>query len=223
MTNFQINQIFSSLDAWRHLPAYQLERRADIFFSVYLAEVLKKKFDLSEAPILIPEFPIRYGLIPELKGSAGENQSFKIDYLAITKDGENAYFVELKTDMTSRNPEQDDKMRKAAEMSTSKLFSGIECMLQNSNQKQKYRSLFRYISALLNLDISPDGVISEATFAKFKAKPKVIYLQPAKSTNEDDIDFEYFAKEISSQADHLAQRFADSLMKWAGSKAGAPQ
>lgn len=223
MTNLQINQLFGNLDAWRHLPAYQLERRADIFFSLYLAEVLQKKFGLSEAPILIPEFPVRYGLIPESKGSAGENQSFKIDYLAITKDGENAYFIELKTDMASRNPVQDDNMKKAAEMNMSKLFSGIECMLRNSNQKQKYLSLFRYISVLFNLDIRPDGVISDATFAKFKTKPKIIYLQPAKSINKDDIDFEYFANEISSQADHVSLRFADSLMNWAGSKAGSPQ
>ncbi len=28
--------IFRHLDHWRHLPSYQLERRADVFFSVYL-------------------------------------------------------------------------------------------------------------------------------------------------------------------------------------------
>jgi hypothetical protein len=59
----KINQLFNNLDVWRHLPAYQLERRVDIFFSLYLAEVLQKKFNLPEVPVLIPEFPIRYGLV----------------------------------------------------------------------------------------------------------------------------------------------------------------
>jgi hypothetical protein len=30
----KINDIFDNLDDWRHLPAYQLERRADISFSI---------------------------------------------------------------------------------------------------------------------------------------------------------------------------------------------
>jgi hypothetical protein len=223
MTNTKIDQLFKNLDDWRHLPSYQLERRADIFFSLYLAEVLKKKFNLSKTPILIPEFPVRYGLIPESKGAAGDNQSFKIDYLAITHDGENAYFVELKTDMSSRSPTQDDKMKKAAELNMFKLFGGIECMLGKSNQKKKYLSLSRYISEQLNLEIRHDGIISEATFAKFKTNPKIVYLQPGKSSSEDDIDFEYFATEISSHANPLSQRFADSLINWSGIKAGSKQ
>jgi hypothetical protein len=31
-----LNQMFEMLDRWRHLPAYQLERRADILFAIYL-------------------------------------------------------------------------------------------------------------------------------------------------------------------------------------------
>ena len=39
----QIDTLFNRVDAWRHLPNYQLERRADLFFSLYLPEVLKAK------------------------------------------------------------------------------------------------------------------------------------------------------------------------------------
>jgi hypothetical protein len=104
-TESLINQIFNNLDDWRHLPAYQLERRADIFFSLYLPEVLfkTKALGLAEIPILIPEFPCRL----ETVHSIGGNQSFKVDYLAIAKaaNGKPAQsvFVELKTEIGSRN------------------------------------------------------------------------------------------------------------------------
>jgi hypothetical protein len=39
-----IQQLFENLDSWRHLPAYQLERRADVFFSVYLHPMLAERF-----------------------------------------------------------------------------------------------------------------------------------------------------------------------------------
>lgn len=41
-----INDLFDNLDTWRHLPAYQLERCADIFFSLYLPDLLLNKFDI---------------------------------------------------------------------------------------------------------------------------------------------------------------------------------
>lgn len=218
MTNLKINQLFSQLDDWRHLPSYQLERRADIFFSLYLPEVLQKKFKLLEAPILIPEFPCRIGTVFDSKS----NQSFKIDYLAITKDGENVFFVELKTDIYSRNKKQDENMLQAEKKEISELFSGIKDLHKASIQKQKYLSLYRYLSEQLKLEINLDGIISKDTFAKFKVKPKIVYLQPAKSKNEYDIDFEYFANEILSTADPLSQRFADSLRNWQ-TKAGSKQ
>jgi len=36
----RIDAIFDRMDVWRHLPSYQLERRADLFFALYLPEVL---------------------------------------------------------------------------------------------------------------------------------------------------------------------------------------
>ena len=35
-----IKRVFKLLDDWRHLPGYQFERRADIFFALFLPEVL---------------------------------------------------------------------------------------------------------------------------------------------------------------------------------------
>ena len=39
----KLEELFARLDDWRHLPAYQLERRADIFFSLYLPDVLARR------------------------------------------------------------------------------------------------------------------------------------------------------------------------------------
>ena len=44
------NALFDRMDAWRHLPDYQLERRADLFFSLYLAEALQAKLGF---PIIV--------------------------------------------------------------------------------------------------------------------------------------------------------------------------
>jgi len=38
-----INKLFDLMDDWRNLPAYQLERRADIFFAIHLEEIIEKK------------------------------------------------------------------------------------------------------------------------------------------------------------------------------------
>jgi hypothetical protein len=37
-----LDSVFAHLDRWRHLPNYQLERRADIFFSVYSWSVVDR-------------------------------------------------------------------------------------------------------------------------------------------------------------------------------------
>src|SRR5271157_6345504 len=93
-----INDIFDNMDAWRHLPAYQLERRADIFFSIYLPDILAHKLGVNITGI-IPEFPIRIGTI---QSKVDINKSFKIDYLAKGNDINTIVFVELKTDEGSR-------------------------------------------------------------------------------------------------------------------------
>ena len=37
-----VNALVEHLDRWRHLPNYQLERRADIFFGLYLARTARR-------------------------------------------------------------------------------------------------------------------------------------------------------------------------------------
>lgn len=92
-----IERVFELMDRWRHLPAYQLERRADIFFALFLPEVLEKHFEVDISQTLIPEFPVK---------NPNNNQSSNVDFLALqqSQDGnpDRAFLVEIKTDMGSR-------------------------------------------------------------------------------------------------------------------------
>ncbi|MCX7557772.1 hypothetical protein OS187_13310 [Xanthomonadaceae bacterium JHOS43] len=117
----KINKIFDRLDAWRHLPSYQLERRADLFFSLYLTEVLEEKIGKKMRGV-VPEFPVRKGVIGYQDNVYG---SIKIDYVALTDDGDEVVLVELKTDGSSRNSRQDGDLKKSNGVGFNKLLQGV--------------------------------------------------------------------------------------------------
>jgi len=64
MTSFStpLDAVFGNLDRWRHLPAYQLERRVDIFFSVYLKGLLEEVTGVALEEELLPELPIKVSI-----------------------------------------------------------------------------------------------------------------------------------------------------------------
>ena len=93
-----LRAVFELLDRWRHLPAYQLERRADIFFALYLPGIVEHVLGVPVDPRVIPEFPIR---------KEYSRRSTKADYFLLSRDGSSAFLVELKTEMKSRNRRQD--------------------------------------------------------------------------------------------------------------------
>ena len=63
-----LTELFDNMDAWRHLPAYQLERRGrDPAFSIHLPDLLRDKFGVTVEDV-IPEFPVRVRLVsPQLR------------------------------------------------------------------------------------------------------------------------------------------------------------
>ena len=145
-----VEPVFELLNRWRHLPAYRLEPRADIFFALYLPEVLGRHFDIEINPLLIPEFPIK---------KKGDNSSNKVDYLAL-QDGElakRAFLIELKTDMASRRDEQDRYLRDAVDAGFKKLVLGVVELCRATDQKAKYVHLLRLLSCL-NLVEYEDGL-----------------------------------------------------------------
>lgn len=77
----KIETIFQRMDDWRHLPDYRLERRADLFFSLYLPAVLEAGLGYPVLAQMLPEFPVRIGTIyPDVP----THKSYKVDYLALS-------------------------------------------------------------------------------------------------------------------------------------------
>jgi hypothetical protein len=93
-----VGDLFDRMDRWRHLPNYQLERRADLLFSMYLPQALETKLGIKIHPLMVPEFPVRIGTIyPHI----ATDKSVKIDYVCFSADLARVIFVELRTESRS--------------------------------------------------------------------------------------------------------------------------
>jgi hypothetical protein len=211
--NELINQLFANLDMWRHFPAYQLERRADVFFSIFLPDYLKTErgFDVQA---IIPEFPIRVGTIHSKKEI---NKSFKVDYLIKVRNSNRILFIELKTDNTSRRDKQDWYLSAAKKKGMQSLLRGLQQIYRATNSKSKYRHLLR---ALERADL-----IRLADHGGFEIIPQeidisILYLQPTGDA-DSTITFDQLANFVGKKQDDLSRRFSQSLREWAVTTAGA--
>ena len=145
-----ISEVFRLLDEWRHLPAYQLERRVDVFFGLVLPEFFQNKFEVSTVTV-IPEFPLNKKSI----GLSNHNQSARVDFsVFFTKEKRNRVFlVELKTDDKSIDPEQLCIMEKAKDAKFRKLLSGVISAACASRERRKYAHLIWKLHELGYLDV----------------------------------------------------------------------
>lgn len=207
MTNPTIEDVFALLDKWRGFPAYQLERRADIYFALFLPLVLKEQLKLEAEPVLIPEFPLRHGTLGTNVGSIGENQSVKVDYIAVSREDNKVFLVELKTAMSSRRTKQDEYLRVASAKSFKDLVNGVHQLSRASDQKKKYQHLLDGLEQIGISKLSQD------------LKPQVVYVQPKKGDKDANTDiasyisFDKFADKIEGRGE-IAERFAKSLEEW---------
>lgn len=134
-----IQCVFDRLEQWRHLPAYQLERRVDIFLSFCLPEVVKSKFQLKqdEELFVVPEFPLHKGEV--FNAVKNKNQSVKVDFAVFAKNEKRIFLLEFKTDNNSISSAQLKCMGKANNANT--LLNGVkECAL-HSDSPRKYAHL----------------------------------------------------------------------------------
>jgi len=232
----RINYIFDRMDEWRHLPNYQLERRADLFFSLYLPEVLEAKLGFSVRQELIPEFPVHKGTIYPDELS---NKSFKIDYLALSDDAEKAVFVELKTDKLSIRHEQDKYLTAAQRVGMKHLLVGLREIFRATESKRKYFHLLEKLESMELLKIHDDiknimkhphlqGVNEESHYIEITSRVKdpatIVYVQPNGSEKSEAniiiISFQEFRAIVKKHNDPISKRFAQSLSEWAQVKAG---
>lgn len=220
-----INAIFDRLDQWRHLPNYQLERRADIFFSMYLKGFLEQQIKLTLSDIIIPEFPLKRDLIwPDLP----TNKSVKVDYVLFAKDKSKALFVELKTDSSSRRDEQDEYLSKAREVGFHRFVEGFKDILLATSTHQKYFHLAKMLAVLGFLQL-PNGIeeylypsprpgltkqLKQIEVTDLQPEIEILYLQPKSNGDAGVKSFDQFAAYVAQFDDVLSQRFAQSLNRW---------
>ncbi len=206
---FLIDKLFSHMDDWRNLPAYQLERRADIFFSIYLEEIIKSKYGQTIKPV-IPEFPVRAGDVVE--NHKRPDLSFKIDYVAVSEDDKYVFLIELKTDQSSRRSEQDDYLNKAQKNNVRKLIDGIIKIYKATDSKyiKKYDYLISKLSQLGWIKKENLQLINTAKDYKII----IVFIQPRNDDNSPDtISFNDICSILKGQ-DDLTKRFAKSLGNW---------
>ncbi len=225
-----IQTIFDRMDAWRHLPNYQLERRADLFFSLYLPEVLEAKLGCPVAPLIIPEFPVRKGTIyPDISN----NQSYKIDYVAVSANAGKAVLVELKTEGMSRRDNQDKYLVASRKAGFPALLSGVFDIFRATESKRKYFALLELMESMELLRIPTDmkdimsrsslkGVTEASRFIEITTSVTdcvIVYVQP-NGEGQDIINFDEFRTVVQKHDDPVSKRFAQSLQEWATTKAG---
>lgn len=222
-SEISLEGVLALLDRWRHLPAYQLERRADVLFALFLPEVLGTYFGISVNPLLIPEFPIK---------KEGDNQSKKVDYFAVqaNEPAGQAFLVELKTDMASWREEQDEYLREAVSGGLKKLVLGILDICRATDAWKKYVHLLKLLSCLDLIEYEDalyrggrdyrealDKIQGGVKCRKRWPSLEVVYVQPKLPSNI--IDFDKFAETIEGSGD-VGRTFACYLREWADNRAG---
>ena len=135
-----ISGLFGLLNRWRHLPGYALERRADIFFALFLPEVPKKHCGIKVKRPLIPEFPI---------GKKSNNNEHKqADYFVLSECRQRGILVELKTDMASKRSahgkKQEDSLIKTAEKGMRHLVKDAITIIKGDRDKQERQNTFTF-------------------------------------------------------------------------------
>ena len=210
MTDAAIDAIFDQLDRDRHMAGYRLEERASPFFKLFLPEVMNVK-----EPI-IPELPYAK--------HAQANSSPKVDFFAISKEGDSAYLIELKTDLESLDSGQIKNLKEVSGSTVGEILAKVGEIASaptDSRVRQKYEHIMDALTTLAPVSVDA-------------ALPKITYILPrppkARSSNIDLIEkhaeiiyFKQFAsvlEEVQGDLATLAKRFAKSLRCWAKVDAG---
>ena len=205
-----INDVFGRLDDWRGFPNYQLERRVDIFFAVYLRKVLQEYVGPTRTDI-IPEFPIK---------QRRSHLSDKVDYLARSEDGRVLMLVELKTSVLGHRIKQIQYLIRAATdpRGPAGILNGAEEIVGVS-RSDKYAKLKASLHSM-GLLSGNQGTVPETC--------QIVFVQPTQDLDEvvlaslrepiaveyKIIDFDMFAEVVEREPGELSRRFAESLWRW---------
>ena len=155
-----LHRALETLDEWRHLPAYQLERRVDVYFGLLLPEIVEAQFGVAKEDLeVVPELPLHKGLLGLSEKGKDDNHSVKVDFAVFSLNQENKpllQLVELKTDRSSTDVHQLERMRKAQRTGTKELLRGIVKCANNSDDLRKYAQLIWKLKEIGCIRV-PDG------------------------------------------------------------------
>ena len=234
-----VADVFGLLDEWRHLPAYGLETRVAPFFALFLREVLSARFGVDLHSVVIPEFPLRKGTLYGESSTQRPNQSFNVDYVAFSTDDQQAYLVELKTDIDSQRSAQDKYLCHAKRLNDgfTHFVSGILEICKATKSRQKYVHLLHHLSNIGLVSISGERIydfkklangkfwiealqsVKATARGKFKCI-EVLFIQPRATKysrdNKHKFVYIYFDEvaDIVEQHGELGSIFANHLREW---------
>ena len=219
--------LFANLDRWRHFAGFPLEARVDAIIGLFLPEVIEKRCGAGKMHSqVIPQFPLR---------KSGNNQSDKVDFFALSKDGSQAFLVEVKTDMSSLRDEQKSYLRRAKERGLSCILREFVKIAAASQSRKKYYHLIDTLSKMGLLKLPPklDELIqtmetrgSTKLIRKIRvchttdSKVEVLFVQPKPCKDDFScISFEKFASSIENSG-VLGCLLAKYLRRWVTAPGG---
>lgn len=220
-----LDTVFANLDRWRNFPGYQLERRTDIFFSVYLKGLLEEVTGTPLEEEMIPELPVKLNLVwAERLG----NKSVKVDYALFAKDRSRVYFIELKTHGGSRRDAQDHYLATSERLGFRAIVGGFCSILLETKAHQKYHHLTAALARLGYLTLPADlaahiypqpkrGLterLRAIQVSALESSVEVLYVQPNPTEGVRSIDFAQFAEFVGRHDDPLSKVFATHLLSW---------
>lgn len=144
-------QILERLDEWRHFPRYQLERHVDILFSFHLKRILEAYFKLELQDLVVPEFPVAKKL---LFYGYKYNDTISVDFVLFSQDRGKAFFVELKTDISSEREDQDSNMNSIQALKFQGVINCLRETIIASGNRKKYLLLLNklFLNKIIDVD-----------------------------------------------------------------------
>ena len=205
-TKERIDQLFYNLGIWKKLPKYQAERRLDVFFGLYMEQILKEcrsnLFEEEDQLILVPEFP--------LQKNKSNNECTNIDYLVFNVTKKCVHAIELKTDTHSVNDDQIDYYRRFKDETSLNDLYTFATNPRKGRSKDKYEFLANYITSNHLVDCQTKGdVIYILPKNKFSNSFKI------QENGFDTITFADIANKMEKYAtdDELLSAFIQFLLK----------
>lgn len=216
-----IETMLKNLDDWRHLPKYQLERRADMFFGLFVRKIVSEHLKVDIHPVIIPEFPYRIRTT---------NHTVNFDYVLFDSDVTKAYVVELKTEPDSASPGNNDYLDDLYNDNFANIISSLKSVMKATDQKSKYAHLLNKLSLLgISVDDPCCSNDSKEWICLRKSgnetiKIEIIYLAPKLkkplNVNFNHILFTDAVKILEDSGGAVECHFASYLRRWNDIKAG---